>query len=278
VAEGINTKFTILGCYVSLWLITFCLFKKPGMSRLFYGHSTLCPYNIYCSQLPDQVKSTPLVIPAKTGIQKKIAGKQFFVALERAPAGLQAKNGLQQKQVTQQKINNMNLKSYIREYPDFPEQGVLFKDISPILRSPDAMRYIADKFYNHFKDKQIDIIAGAESRGLIFASALAARFDKGFIMVRKPGKLPGAINKIAYEVEYGKDIMEIQQDAISAGQNVWIVDDLLATGGTAKAAAELVEALQGNVVGFSFVIELEFLKGREKIKDYDIQTLITYDR
>jgi adenine phosphoribosyltransferase len=172
----------------------------------------------------------------------------------------------------------MDLKSYIREYPDFPEPDVLFKDISPILKSPDAMRYITDKFYNHFKDKKIDIIAGAESRGLIFASALATRFDKGFVMVRKQGKLPGITNKVAYDVEYGKDIMEIQQDAISPGQNVWIVDDLLATGGTAKAAAELIEALQGNVIGFSFVIELTHLKGRKVIEDYDVQTLITYNR
>jgi adenine phosphoribosyltransferase len=172
----------------------------------------------------------------------------------------------------------MDLKSYVREYPDFPEPGVLFKDISPILRSPDAMRYITDKFYNHFKDKQIDIIAGAESRGLIFASALATRFDKGFIMVRKRGKLPGITNKVAYDIEYGKDIMEIQQDAISPGQNVWVVDDLLATGGTAMAAAELIEALSGNVVGFSFVIELAFLKGIDMIKDYDVQTLISYDK
>ncbi|MGD9152985.1 MAG: adenine phosphoribosyltransferase [Gammaproteobacteria bacterium] len=172
----------------------------------------------------------------------------------------------------------MDLKSYIREYPDFPEPGINFKDISPILRSPDAMRYITDKLYGHFKDKKIDIIAGAESRGLIFASALATRFDKGFVMVRKQGKLPGITNKVAYDIEYGKDIMEIQQDAVTPGQNVWIVDDLLATGGTAKAAAELVEALQGNVVGFSFVIELKFLKGKEKIQEYDIQTLISYDQ
>ena len=172
----------------------------------------------------------------------------------------------------------MDLKSYIREYPDFPEPGIMFKDISPILRSPDVMRYITDKLYDHFKDKKIDIIAGAESRGLIFASALATRFDKGFVMVRKQGKLPGITNKVAYDIEYGKDIMEIQQDAVSPGQNVWIVDDLLATGGTAKAAAELIEALQGNVVGFSFVIELNFLKGREKIEKYDIQTLVSYDK
>lgn len=172
----------------------------------------------------------------------------------------------------------MDLKQYIREYPDFPETGILFKDISPILRSPDAMRYISDQFYKHFENKKIDIIAGAESRGLIFASALATRFDKGFIMIRKQGKLPGITNKVAYEIEYGKDIMEIQQDAIAPGQNVWVVDDLLATGGTAKAAAELIEAMEGNVVGFSFVIELAFLKGREKIEDYDIQTLISYDK
>lgn len=172
----------------------------------------------------------------------------------------------------------MDLKSYIREYPDFPEPGIMFKDISPILRSPDAMRYITDKLYGHFKDKKIDIIAGAESRGLIFASALATRFDKGFVMVRKQGKLPGITNKIAYDIEYGKDIMEIQQDAVKPGQNVWIVDDLLATGGTAKAAAELVEALKGNVIGFSFVIELKFLKGREKIEEYDVQTLVSYDK
>lgn len=171
----------------------------------------------------------------------------------------------------------MDLRSYIREYPDFPEPGIMFKDISPILRSPDAMRYITDKLYGHFKDKKIDIIAGAESRGLIFASALATRFDKGFVMVRKQGKLPGITNKIAYDIEYGKDIMEIQQDAVKPGQNVWIVDDLLATGGTAKAAAELVEALKGNVIGFSFVIELKFLKGREKIEEYDVQTLVSYD-
>jgi len=170
----------------------------------------------------------------------------------------------------------MDLKSYIREYPDFPKTGIMFKDISPILRSPDAMRYVTDKFYNHFKDKKIDIIAGAESRGLIFASALATRFDKGFVMIRKHGKLPGITNKVAYDIEYGKDIMEVQQDAVAPGQNVWIVDDLLATGGTAKAAAELVEALEGNVVGFSFLMELESLKGREKIKEYDIQTLISY--
>jgi len=171
----------------------------------------------------------------------------------------------------------MNLKNHIREFPDFPKPGIMFKDISPVLKNTTAMHYIAKEFYNRFNEKKIDLIAGIESRGLIFASILAMHFNIGFIMARKRGKLPGDVKEVTYDIEYGSSVMEIQHDAVSPGQNVLIVDDLLATGGTCKAAAHLIEKLGGNVVGCAFVIELANLNGRDLIKQYDIQTLVTYD-
>ncbi|MDW8275357.1 MAG: adenine phosphoribosyltransferase [Candidatus Nitrosocaldus sp.] len=174
-------------------------------------------------------------------------------------------------------VRRMNLRTVIREFPDFPEKGVLFRDISPLLKSASALNYIVERFHEHFKVKRVDVIAGIESRGFIIASALAMRFGCGMVMIRKQGKLPGRTRSIDYTIEYGKATMEIQEDAVSAGDNVLIADDLIATGGTASAAARLVEGLGARVAGFAFVIELARLKGRELLKGYDVCSLVVYD-
>ncbi len=171
----------------------------------------------------------------------------------------------------------MNLENVIRSIPDFPKKGILFRDINPLLRDPKAMQYVIDQFYEYYKNKKVDLIVGIESRGLIFASALGLKFNKGIVITRKQGKLPGKTLSLAYNIEYGSATMEIQHDAISRGQNVLIVDDLLATGGTAKASTELVKKLGGNIAGLAFVIELAALKGRHLLKDYEIYSLVTYD-
>jgi len=171
----------------------------------------------------------------------------------------------------------MKLETYIREFPDFPKHGISFKDISPLLMSPEAMSHVADEFSAHFPSESYDVIAGAESRGLIFASAFALRVGKSCIMVRKAGKLPGPTESIEYGLEYSEGILEIQKDAIAPGQRVLIVDDLLATGGTARAARMLIEKVGGKVIGYAFVIELNYLKGREVIGNYNVKTLLNYD-
>ena len=171
----------------------------------------------------------------------------------------------------------MNLEAVIRSFPDFPKKGILFRDISPILRDPKAMQYTIDQFYNHYKDKKIDFVAGIESRGFIFACAMGLKFNKGIVMIRKQGKLPGKTLNLSYSIEYGNAVMEIQHDAIEKGQNVLVVDDLIATGGTAKASAELIERLGGNVAGFAFVIELAGLKGKDLLKGYETYSLVTYN-
>ncbi|MEM4398274.1 MAG: adenine phosphoribosyltransferase [Candidatus Nitrosocaldus sp.] len=179
----------------------------------------------------------------------------------------------------------MNLKAVIREFPDFPDKGVLFRDISPLLKRIDALNYIVDLFYEHFKDRGINIIAGIESRGFIVACALAMRFRCGMVMIRKQGKLPGRTRSIDYTIEYGKATMEeygkatmeIQEDAVSAGDRVLIADDLIATGGTAVAAARLVEGLGAKVAGFAFIVELARLRGRELLKGYDVYSLVVYN-
>lgn len=172
---------------------------------------------------------------------------------------------------------SMDLKSYIRDFPDFPKAGIVFKDISPLLKSPTAMRYVSDQFCERFRDCQVDLIAGAEARGLIFASVVAAQMNKGLVMLRKKGKLPGQTHNIQYELEYNVATLEVQKDLATPGQRILIVDDLLATGGTSRAAAQLVEMIGCTVVGFAFVVELPALHGREVIGDYDIQTLVTYE-
>jgi len=172
----------------------------------------------------------------------------------------------------------MNLKDYIREFPDFPKPGILFKDISPLLKSPEALRFVVEEIYTKFRDSKVDLIAGVESRGFIFASILALRFDVGCLMIRKRGKLPGEIHERAYDIEYGNAVMEVQKDAISPGQRVLIIDDLLATGGTAQAAAHLVEHLKGEVAGCSFVVELGFLPGRAVLRNYEVQSLVVYEK
>ena len=144
----------------------------------------------------------------------------------------------------------MNLKDKIAEYPNFPKKGILFRDFSPILKDPSALSFIADEFSKYFHPKKIDLFAGIESRGFILACVLASRHNKGMIMVRKAGKLPGKTTKLSYTIEYGNDAIEIQKDIIKEGQRILICDDLLATGGTAKAAAKLIEKVGGKNIGF----------------------------
>ena len=170
----------------------------------------------------------------------------------------------------------MNLKDKIADYQDFPKKGILFRDFSPILRDPSALSLVVDEFTKKFHPNDVDVFAGIESRGFILACALAQKYNKGMVLLRKAGKLPGKTVKVSYSIEYGKAQMEIQKTALKKNERVLICDDLLATGGTAKAAAILVEKLEANVVGFAFIIELTALKGIEKIKEYRTESLVEY--
>ena len=170
----------------------------------------------------------------------------------------------------------MDLKGKISEYPNFPKKGILFRDFSPILKDPSALSFIADEFQKHFHPKDIDLFAGIESRGFLLAGILAARYNKGMVMVRKAGKLPGKTTKLAYKIEYGKDIIEIQKESIEKGQKILICDDLLATGGTAKATAKLIEKIGGKITGFAFIIELTELGGMKGISKYKCKSLVKY--
>ena len=170
----------------------------------------------------------------------------------------------------------MNLKRIIAEYPNFPKKGILFRDFSPILGDPSSLEFVVEEFTKKFHPNDVDVFAGIESRGFILATALALRYNKGMILLRKAGKLPGKTVKTSYTIEYGKAVMEVQKDVIQQGQRVLICDDLLATGGTAKAAAKLIEKIEGTVVGFAFIIELLELNGREKIKEYRSESLVEY--
>ena len=169
-----------------------------------------------------------------------------------------------------------SLKNYIREVPDIPKKGILFYDISTLLKNPLAMRMTVDRFVWLFSEKHVDKVIGIESRGFMFAPIVAYDLNAGFVPVRKPGKLPAKTVSRSYDLEYGSDAVEMHEDAIEKGERVLIVDDLLATGGTAKATAELVTAVGGNVVGFGFIVELKFLDGRDQLADYSIESLITY--
>jgi adenine phosphoribosyltransferase len=170
----------------------------------------------------------------------------------------------------------VNLQNIIAEYEDFPKKGILFRDISPILKNPAALSHMIDEFAKRFHANDVDVFAGIESRGFPLACALSLRYNKGMVMIRKQGKLPGATIKRTYSIEYGKATMEIQKNAINKDQRVVICDDLLATGGTAKAAAELIERLGGRVAGFAFIVELTELNGIKKIEKYRCESLVKY--
>ena len=169
------------------------------------------------------------------------------------------------------------LKDHIRDIPDFPKPGVVFKDITPLLADVDAFRFAVDAIADHFAGNEVHKVLGVEARGFIIAAPVAYRFGAGFIPIRKAGKLPWDIEREEYELEYGSDLLEIHRDAVHPGENVLIVDDVLATGGTASATVRLVERLGANVLGLGFVIELAFLHGRDKIKGQDLVSLLTYD-
>jgi adenine phosphoribosyltransferase len=169
-----------------------------------------------------------------------------------------------------------HLKSLIREVPDFPKPGILFYDITTLLKDAQGLHTLIDELGAGYAGQKIDKVVGIEARGFIFAPAVAYALNAGFVPVRKPKKLPAATERVEYQLEYGTDALEIHRDAIGAGERVLIVDDVLATGGTACAVAKLVEKLGGKIAGFGFVIELGFLNGREKLPGYEIRALIEY--
>ena len=168
------------------------------------------------------------------------------------------------------------LKVKVRNIPDFPKKGILFRDITPLLKDPKSLREVIARLAKSLKGKKVSAVVGIESRGFIFGTALATKLGVGFVPIRKKGKLPWKTKSIACTLEYGEEILEIHQDAVKRGEKVVIVDDLLATGGTAAAAVKLVEAIGGKVAKIAFVIELGFLKGRENLKKHDVFSLIQY--
>jgi adenine phosphoribosyltransferase len=169
-----------------------------------------------------------------------------------------------------------HLKTLIREVPDFPKPGINFYDITTLLKDPGGLKEVIDGLCSHYSGKGIRIVAGIEARGFIFAPALAYALNAGFVPIRKPKKLPSLTERVEYALEYGTDAVEMHRDAVQPGDGVLIVDDVLATGGTAAAAAKLVEKLGGRVAGLGFVIELDFLNGRTKLPGRDVYSLITY--
>jgi adenine phosphoribosyltransferase len=172
---------------------------------------------------------------------------------------------------------NEDLKQYIRDIPDFPQPGIIFKDITPLLQSSEATRYVIDTFTAAFRDAGLAAIVSVESRGFLFGAPLAYNLGLPLIPVRKPGKLPAEVMSVEYSLEYGAGQLDIHKDALSRGDMVVVIDDLLATGGTALAAAKLVELIGGRVHGFAFLVELGFLQGREKLGDYEVLALVRYD-
>jgi len=170
------------------------------------------------------------------------------------------------------------LKTLIREIPNFPKPGILFYDITTLLKDKTGFATLIDALSEQYIGKHVDLVLGMEARGFIFAPALAYRLNAGFVPVRKPGKLPAETMKLSYDLEYGSNALEIHKDAIVKGQRVLIVDDLLATGGTAAATATLARNLGAQIAGLAFVVELDFLKGRDKLADYDVFSLLRYDK
>ncbi len=170
----------------------------------------------------------------------------------------------------------INLKQLIREVPDFPKPGINFYDITTLLKDPAGLKQTIDNFRAHYEGQKIDVVVGIEARGYFFAPTLAYAMGAGFVPVRKPKKLPAAVEFVEYALEYGTDRLEIHKDAILPGQNVLIIDDVLATGGTAAAVASLVEKIGGKVVGMGFVLELDFLNGKDKLSDRPIYSQLHY--
>jgi len=171
-----------------------------------------------------------------------------------------------------------DLKKLIREIPDWPKPGILFYDLTTLLKDRKGFHTLIDRLCEHYANKQVDVVAGIEARGFIFAPALAYRLNAGFVPVRKPKKLPWKTAQVTYELEYGTDTLEIHQDAVQPGQRVLVCDDLLATGGTAAATVKLLRQLGGEVIGAGFAVELSFLNGRAKLPGLDVFSLIQYDK
>jgi adenine phosphoribosyltransferase len=171
-----------------------------------------------------------------------------------------------------------DLKQLIREIPDYPEPGILFYDLTTLLQDQRGFHLLVDRLCGHYNGKKVDIVAGIEARGFIFAPALAYRLGAGFVPVRKPKKLPWKIASVTYQLEYGSDQLEIHEDAVRPGESVLLCDDLLATGGTAAAAISLVRRLGGDVTGAAFAVELNFLHGRDKLPGIDVFSLLKYDK
>ena len=171
----------------------------------------------------------------------------------------------------------LDLRAYIREFPDWPKEGILFRDITPILLHPRAFTAAINALCCGFGASEIDYVAAIEARGFIFGATVAERLGAGFVPIRKKGKLPGKTRSVTYDLEYGTDTLQIQSDAIDHGSRVLMVDDLLATGGTMHSACRLIETVGGRVAGITFLIELAYLKGREKLADYKVTSAISYD-
>ena len=173
-------------------------------------------------------------------------------------------------------MSSKDIEHAIRDVPDFPKKGIIFKDITPVLTDIDLLRKSIDMMVKPYMNQKIDVVVGIESRGFIFGTPIADKLDASFVLVRKPGKLPYKKEKVSYELEYGTDALEIHKDSIKEGQNVLIVDDLLATGGTAEATCNLISKLKGNISGFVVLIELEFLEGRKKLNQYNVHSIVKY--
>jgi adenine phosphoribosyltransferase len=174
------------------------------------------------------------------------------------------------------KIKKSELKDRIRDVPDFPKEGIIFKDITTLLKDKDAFRKSVDLLAKKFKNENIEAVVGVEARGFIFGAALAYKLGAGFIPVRKKGKLPSKTKRVTYELEYGSDVLEMHEDALAPNTRVLVIDDLLATGGTIRAVLELVKAEKAVVAGVAFLVELRFLKGKEKLKDFPVYSVIKY--
>lgn len=170
----------------------------------------------------------------------------------------------------------MELKEYVRDIPDWPKKGIIFKDLTPLFKDPEAFRYALDCLHDRYREAPVDKVVGIEARGFIFAPTLAYMLGAGFVPVRKPRKLPWQTEKVTYELEYGTDTLEMHSDAINPGENVLLIDDLLATGGTASAVVKLIEREGGKVTGIGFLVELGFLNGRSKLNGHDVYALIQY--